>query len=37
METQEIPNSQNDIEKENRGIKLPDFRQHYTATVIKII
>ena len=34
METQNVPNSQNDLEKEQRNM-LPDFRLYYKATVIK--
>ena len=37
METQKTPNSQSNLEKEHRagGIRLPDFRLHCKATVIK--
>ena len=40
METQEIPNSQSNIEKEKNeigGIMLPDFRLYYKSTVIKTV
>ena len=39
METQMTPNRQSTLEGENgaRGIRLPDFRLCYKATVIKTI